>query len=138
MHRKKVFLVLLMAGMAMVMATGSAFGGGKKEKKVVSEPFQKAYTVYGSIRDYIGDKYEIIWAHYYGIYSRNRNERPIDLKYDLFKYEKESCQREAANQGYSHVYFAIDHYRWGPPWPDGTEAYVEGNVICLVKKKKNR
>ena len=132
MHRKKVFLVLLMAGMAMVMATGSAFGGEKKEKKVVVEPFQKAYIVCGSIRDYIGDKYKIIWAYYYGIYNRSKNERS-DLEHNLFKYGKEICRREAANQGYSHVYFASDHYR-----SDSTEAYVEGNVICLVKKKKNR
>jgi len=132
MHRKKVFLVLLMAGMAMVLATGSAFGGGEKEEKVVAEPFQKAYIVCGSIRDYIGDEYKIIWAYYYGIYNRSKNEKS-DLEHILFKYGKKICRREAANQGYSHVYFASDHYR-----SDSTEAYVEGNVICLVKKKENR
>ena len=108
MHRKKVFLVLLMAGMVMVMATGSAFGGGESTQNVTVELLPKVPTVYGCITDYIRkDEFEIIYAAGEWVCHGTIPWKILDVDIKMVNNGMEVCRKVAAKQGYSHVYYIL-------------------------------
>ena len=136
MHRKKVFLVLLMAGMAMVLATGSAFGGEKNTQNVTVELLPKVSSVYGCITDYIRkDEFEIIYATGEWVCHGTVPLKIAAADIKLLSAGMKTCKEAATTLGYSHVYYAFDHYKYSAGCPDGRPGiYARANVICLVKK----
>ena len=139
MYRKKVFLVLLIAGMAMVLATGSAFGGEKKGKKseVSVGMLMGASRIYGSIKDYIGDNYKIIYVTGYEECTKDKTENGLtSLAFKLVHDANDWCKQAATTLGYSHVYYAFDHYQDTSQWPYGgsnSKLCIRANIVCLVR-----